>query len=68
MSKLEESLSTLEKARVAVLEAAVADRAYRLAGTLDEQGPVQRAVDRTRKKLAKKAAKTEVKNETKAKK
>ena len=51
-SKLQVSLTALEKARTAALEAAIADRAYRLCVLLDADGHVQRGIDKARKMLA----------------
>jgi hypothetical protein len=50
-TKLQSALGNLEKARVAALEAAVADGIYRACGALDAEGPVQRGVNKARKAL-----------------
>jgi hypothetical protein len=49
--KLTVALVNLEKARTAALEAAIADRAYRLCVVLDADGHVQRGIDRARRML-----------------
>lgn len=61
MSKLQDALVALEKSRVLALEAAIADRQYRLCAALDGDGPIQRGVDRARKLLERRAAKVEPK-------
>jgi hypothetical protein len=50
--KLTVALTNLEKARNAALEAAIADRAYRMCVLLDGDGPVQRAVEKARRLVA----------------
>lgn len=55
--KLNAALVNLEKARNAALEAAIADRAYRLCAVLDMDGHVQRGIDRARRLLTGKEAK-----------
>ena len=59
--KLQAALLALEKARVAALDVAIAERKYRVCAALDSEGGVQKAIDRVRKigatpkpKLAKK--------------
>jgi hypothetical protein len=47
--KLNAALVAVEKARVAALEAAIADRSYRACIVLDENGMIQRGVNRARK-------------------
>jgi hypothetical protein len=59
--KLNAALTSLEKARTTALEAAIADRAYRLCVVLDADGPIQRGVDRARRMLTGKATKTTTK-------
>lgn len=49
--KLTGALVNLEKARTAALDAAIADRAYRLCVVLDADGHVQRGIDRARRML-----------------
>ena len=49
--KLNAALVNLEKARNAALEAAIADRAYRLCVVLDADGHVQKGIDRARRML-----------------
>jgi hypothetical protein len=47
--KLTVALTNLEKARAAVLDAALAERAYRTLALFDLDGPVQRAVNRAKR-------------------
>lgn len=49
--KLNAALTTLEKARNAALETAIAERAYRLCAVLDTDGHVQRGIDRARRMM-----------------
>ncbi len=49
--KLTAALVNLEKARVAALDAALADRAYRLCAVLDADGHVQKGIDRAHRLL-----------------
>jgi hypothetical protein len=49
--KLTVALVNLEKARTAALDAAIADRAYRLCVVLDADGHVQKGIDRARRML-----------------
>jgi hypothetical protein len=49
--KLTVALVNLEKARAAALDAAIADRAYRLCVVLDATGHVQKGIDRARRML-----------------
>ncbi len=49
--KLTAALVNLEKARTVALEAAIADRAYRLCVVLDADGHVQKGIDRARRML-----------------
>lgn len=56
-TKLAAALTALEKARMAALEAAIADRAYRACIVLDENGMIQRGVNRARKMTTPKASK-----------
>jgi hypothetical protein len=58
-SKLNVALTALEKARTAAMEAAIAERQYRLCSVLDENGNVQRGIDKARRMLAPKAEKAE---------
>ena len=55
--KLNAALTQLEKARTTALEAAIADRAFRVCAVLDESGHIQRGINRARKMLAPKAPK-----------
>lgn len=55
--KLNAALTQLEKARTNALEAAIADRAYRVCVVLDENGMIQRGVNRGRKLTTPKASK-----------
>ena len=59
MSKtpLSDALVALEKARDTALQAAIAEGLYRACSSLDQDGPVQRAVERARKLVAGKAKK-----------
>ena len=50
--KLNAALTNLEKARTTALEAAIADRQYRLCVVLDTDGRIQRSIDRARRMLA----------------
>lgn len=59
MSKVNEALTNLEKARVTALEAAISDRAYRLCAALDAEGSVQRGIDRAKKLADRLAARSE---------
>jgi hypothetical protein len=56
-TKVNAALANLEKARTSALEAAIADRAYRVCVLLDNDGRIQKSIDRARKMLAPKAAK-----------
>lgn len=55
--KLNAALVNLEKARTSALEAAIAERAYRLCAVLDTDGRIQKGIDRARRMLAPKAKK-----------
>ena len=55
--KLTAALTQLEKARTTALEAAIADRAFRVCAVLDESGHIQRGINRARKMLAPKTKK-----------
>lgn len=55
--KLNAALTQLEKARTNALEAAIAERAFRVCAVLDESGHIQRGINRARRILAPKAAK-----------
>ena len=49
--KLLAALTALEKARTTALETAVAERQYRLCAVLDQDGLVQRAINRAHRLL-----------------
>ena len=50
--KLNAALVTLEKARTSALEIAIAERAYRMCAVLDNDGRIQRSIDRARRLIA----------------
>jgi hypothetical protein len=56
--KLITALSNLEKARATALEAAIAERAYRLCAVLDIDGRIQRGIERARRMVAPKEKKS----------
>ena len=51
-NKLNIALANLEQARTTALEAAIADRAYRLCVILDADGRIQRSIDHARRMIA----------------
>lgn len=55
--KLNAALTQLEKARTTALEAAIAERAYRVCVVLDADGHIQRGINRARRMLAPKKSK-----------
>jgi hypothetical protein len=55
--KLSAALTNLEKARTTALDAAIAERAYRLCVVLDSDGRIQRSINRARKMIAPKTKK-----------
>jgi hypothetical protein len=54
-TSLSASLNALEKARETALQATIAEGLYRACSSLDQDGPVQRAIERARKLVAGKA-------------
>ena len=50
-SKLFVALTALEKARTAALEAAIAEKSYRVCAVLDSTGQIQKGLDRAHRML-----------------